>query len=325
MAIRSIYKKFNLIMSYYHFLKKLCSDLSISFINCIYLVGCFFIIIASSIFTKSLLIFVLYGILVAFLFWMLFLGVLSHRGLKIIYLTLLGYITLVSVLLAYGVRLEIQITLSIVGMITILMLCLSSDYARSLCILAYKDPFPKLKDRLILSYILCFGSCVFGVGLRIYMSYWVNIGNSPMELGFYIFAMYVFVVAPLLLTFQIGVSISSRKISLFKKNHDLPIFKEDLIGFVIYWMAEPLVRRYIIFFILVSLYRIGNWGLAIVVNLFLTTLVFFTFLPGVRVHITTKYGPHALRLLGYNATYKAIITIVEAAVPPLILGGFGLA
>ena len=118
MAIRIIYKKLNLIMSYYHFLKKLCSDLSLSSINCIYLVGCFFIIIASSIFTKSLLIFV----------------------------------------------------------------------------------------------------------------------------------MYAFVVTPLLLSFQIKVSFSSRKISLFRKKHAVPLLKEDLIGFIGFWFAQLLLHRYMIFF-----------------------------------------------------------------------------
>ena len=195
MAIRIIYKKLNLIMSYYHFLKKLCSDLSLSSINCIYLVGCFFIIIVSSIFTKSLLIFV----------------------------------------------------------------------------------------------------------------------------------MYTFVVTPLLLSFQIKVSFSSRKISLFRKKHAVPLLKEDLIGFIGFWFAQLLLHRYMIFFFLMSLYKTANWDLAIVVNLFLTILAFFILLPEVRVHITRKYGGHALRLLGYNATIKAILIIVEAAVPPLIIGGFGLA
>ena len=235
-------------MNYYNLLKKLCLDLSLS---SIYLLGCFFIIITSSIISKSLLIFLLYGILVAFLFWMLFLGVLLHTELKIIYFSLVGYITLMSVILAYGVRLEIQMTLSIVGIISILILCLGSNYTKTLYTFAYKDPFPELKRRLLLSYILCFSSCIFGLGLRQYINYWVNIGNSPMELAFYIFVMYAFVVTPLLLSFQIKVSFSSRKISLFKKKHAVPLLKEDLIGFIGFWFlvcATPSPSLYDLFF-----------------------------------------------------------------------------
>ena len=64
--------------------------------------------------------------------------------------------------------------------------------------------------------------------------------------------------------------------------------------------------------------------MAIVINLLLISLAFFTLLPGVRIHITAKYGAHGLRLLGCNASYKAFIALAEVAAPPLIAGGFGL-